>query len=332
MKHFIFATILFLMAGVIFTNQAMALTISPVKAELSGDPGHTVQSEIILFNEQKEAKTFYASFENFEAQGESGTPNFVPGKEGLATWIKVPAEITLESGEKKTIPFSIVIPKDAEPGGHFAAVFWSTVPPQTQGGGQVAVGAKIGSLILLKVSGETKEGGGVLEFGAINKQKFFSSLPISFMYRFQNSGSDRVKPEGEIKIKNTFGLTSVTLNANEKEGNVLPSSVRKFTTVWAGNDLAGDNSNAGFFGMVKKQWNNFTFGRYSANLHLKYGQDKQVDASYSLFVVPWQLLTVLLLLLLMLGIFIFFGFKKWDKWIISKALEGKTISEDDTIV
>ena len=199
MRHFIFAIILFLIAGVVFTNQALALTVSPIKLELSGDPGKAVNGEFLLLNEQKEEKTFYASFENFEAQGETGAPNFVPGKEGLATWITAPARITLKPAEQKTVSFSIQIPKDADPGGHFAAIFLSTTPSQEQGGGQVAVGAKVGILVLLKVSGATKEGGGLLEFSSQNKQKFFSALPITFIYRFQNSGGDRVKPDGEIK-------------------------------------------------------------------------------------------------------------------------------------
>ncbi len=323
MKHFISALILFLMSGVIFTNQALALTVSPVKAELSGDPGMTIQSEIILLNEQKETKTFYTSFENFEAQGESSTPNFIPSKEGLAVWIKAPAEITLNPGEKKTIPFSIVIPEGADPGGHFAAIFWNTVPPQAQGGGQVAVGAKIGSLVLLKVSGEVKEGGGVLEFGTNNKQKFFSSLPISFMYRFQNSGGDRIRPEGEIKIKNIFGWSSATLDANKSQGNVLPGSIRKFEVIWTGEEVKIDDEKEGFFGMVVKQWRDFTFGRYTAKLNLKYGvENKEINESYSFFVIPWQLLSIILVILIILGFLAVIDIKKYNRWIIKKAQAG----------
>ncbi len=324
MKSFIFATIVSLAVGVFFTHQAMALTVSPVKAELSGDPGVTIQSEIILMNEQKETKTFYASFEGFEAQGETGTPSFFPGKEGLPTWITAQTEITLNPGEKITIPFSVVVPKDAEPGGHFAAIFWSTVPPQGTEGGQVSVGAKIGSLILLKVSGETKEGGGVLEFSANNNQKFFSSLPISFVYRFQNSGSDRVKPEGEIKIRNTFGGTSATLSANENAGNVLPSSVRKFEVSWIGEGVTIEDGKEGFFGMAAKEWNNFTFGRYTAELNLKYGQDNKIaNASFSFFVIPWQLLSIILVVLALLGFVGMIGLKKYNRWIIAQAVGGK---------
>lgn len=330
MKHFIFATILLLVTGLIYINQALALTVSPIKLELQGDPGKTVNSEFLLLNEQKEEKTLYASFENFEAQGETGAPNFIPGKEGLAVWITAPAQITLKPAEQKTVSFSIQIPEDAEPGGHFAAIFWSTTPPQGQGGGQVAVGAKVGILVLLKVSGATKEGGGLLEFGSQNKQKFFSSPPITFIYRFQNSGSDRIKPDGEIKIKNLFGGVSATLDANKGQGNILPASIRKFTVAWTGEEeqetsgkrqaTSGQEQKEGFFGMVKKEWSNFALGRYTAELNLKYGQDnKEANASYGFFVIPWQLLSALFVIVAVLGFIATIGIKKWDRWIIAKA-------------
>ena len=54
-----------------------ALTISPARVEFGGNPGQTITGEYILINNKNVTKTFYSSFENFEAQGETGTPNFV---------------------------------------------------------------------------------------------------------------------------------------------------------------------------------------------------------------------------------------------------------------
>ena len=317
MKRSVFSAILFLAIGMFLTNSAFALTVSPVKLELLGDPGKTLQGEVILLNEEKESKTFYSSFENFEASGESGTPNFVPGKEGLAVWIKSVTQITLAGGQKKTIPFTVEIPKNAEPGGHFAAIFWSTTPPQA-GSGQVAVGAKIGSLILLKVSGDVKEGGGLLDFSTKNNQHFFTALPIDFTYRFQNSGNDRVNPSGQIQIKNIFGGVTASFNANKSQGNVLPASVRKFVATWQNDEVKSDAS--GFFSMVKKEWSHFALGYYTAHLDLTYGNDnKEADSQYGFFIIPWQLLSVILFILLIVASFLFFGVKKYNRWIISKS-------------
>jgi hypothetical protein len=329
MKRFILVTICIIVEMFLF-QAVQALTVSPVRFEISGSPGQRLLGEIELFNEQDETRTFYSSFENFEARGETGTPYFLPGKEGLATWIEAAAQVTLEPGERKTVPFSIQVPQNAEPGGHFAAIFWGTTLPQAKEGVQVAIGAKTGVLVLLTVSGEIKGEAGLLEFSTENKQRIFNSLPITFIYRFQNSGADRIKPEGEIKIKNIFGRTVAVLPANKTEGNVLPNSIRKFEVSWEKTgqetDIGGTGSETkiGFLGAVKKQWKDFHFGRYTAELNLRYGiKNEEAKASYSFYLMPWQLLSIIIIILVVIGFLGFKGLKKYNQWIITKALKEK---------
>jgi hypothetical protein len=332
MKRSILVTIL-IIGGMFLFEVVQALTVSPVKFEISGSPGQRLLGELELFNEQEETRTFYSSFENFEARGETGTPYFTPGKEDLATWIEAPAQVTLEPRERKTVPFSIQVPQNAEPGGHFAAIFWGTTPPQAKEGGQVAVGAKTGVLILLTVSGEIKGGGGLLEFSTKDKEKFFDSLPINFFYRFQNTSTDRIKPDGEIEIKNTFGKVSAVLPANKVEGNVLPRSIRKFEVIWETQNKAKveetlNQAKTGFFEKVKKQWKDFHFGRYTANLNLTYGpKNETAKASFSFFIIPWQLLILIIILLAVIIILGGMGIKRYNRWIITKALKERKTSE-----
>lgn len=334
MKYFIL-TILFLGVAVISPFQVDALTISPVKIEISGSPGQILESELTLFNEQDETKTFFSSAENFEARGETGAPFFLPEKVGLATWIKTEEQVTLNPKEEKTIPFSIEISQNAEPGGYFAAILWGATPPEATKGGQVAVGGRLGVLILLKVSGAVEEGGGLLEFGVKDKQKFFSSLPVTFAYRFNNTGGDRVVPQGEIKIKNLFGRTSATLPANKKEGSVLPNSARKFEVIWKSNQQATSDteqdqdkdkelSAAILFAMAGRQWSEFHFGWYTAKLNLAWGTANQTAAAkYSFFIIPWQLLLIIIAILAIIGFGGIWGLKKYNRWIIAKTTQQR---------
>ncbi|MDP3900844.1 MAG: hypothetical protein Q8Q38_00675 [bacterium] len=323
-----FATVgLFLLAAVIvLPGTAEALTLSPVREEITADPGETVHGELLLINEQEGTKTFYSTFGNFEASGESGTPSFVEGREGLATWIEAVSSVTLSQNEQLEVPYTIRIPKNAAPGGHFAAIFWSTVPPRSQSEG-VSIGAKVGSLILLRVSGEIPEGGGVLEFTTKGKQGFFSSLPIALEYRFQNGGGDRLKPEGTIRITNLIGFTSATFNANPDDGNILPQSVRKFDVLWEkGKDetkkLQGEGEKTGgFFGGLKQEWSNIAFGRYTAHLDVVYGAEgERAQASTSFFVVPWRILSILIVILAILSFLFSLGIKRYNKWVTQKAI------------
>ena len=324
MKRFILAMFL-VIGGLLLTQPVFALTVSPVKIEVVGSPGETVKSKILLENEHMGAKTFYSSFESFEATGETGVPTFVPAEQGLATWIETAPQITLEPGEQKEVPLTIKIPEDADPGGHFAVIFLGTSSPESKEGGAVSVASKVGILVLLKVTGEIEEGGGVLEFGAEDKQKFFNSLPVNFMFRFQNSGSDRVKPAGEITIKNIFGKTLVVLPANETEGNVLPQSIRKFKVEWNPNETEIINKTEttekkSFLEELKNEKENFAFGKYTAELDLEYGEEK-AQASFSFFVIPWRILTLALLILIVVILIVIKGVKKYNQRMIAKAVK-----------
>jgi hypothetical protein len=309
-------------------QSAEALTVSPVRVELTGNPGETLVADIRLLNEQEKTITFYFSAENFEAQGEDGTPNFVAGDTGLASWISLlpeienvdPNTVTLEASETVSRTFAIKIPEDASPGGHFAAIFFGDAPPGDSGG--VAVGAKVGILVLLTVSGEFEESGDLLSFGTVDEQTSFESLPVVFEYRFQNEGADRVVPSGTIEITNLFGMSSEEIVANSAQSNVLPMSIRRFEENW-GTVEDETAEKLGFWDTVKNQWSDFAFGPYKATLNLTYGSDPvTVTKAVDFWVFPWQLLLVatgaLLISLLVVGTFI----RLYNRWIVGKALKA----------
>ena len=315
-----FAAGLFLLLS---PRAAHALTLTPIRFEISGDPGQTLVEQVTLTNELKTSETYYLSFENFEAEGETGSPTFVPATDDLGTWMNAPDSVTLTPGESTNVPVTIAIPKDAEPGGHFAGVFWGTTP-KVDAGGQVAVSAKTGVLVLLSVSGNITENGGILEFATNNKQTFYTSLPVDFYYRFENGGSDRIKPTGSIFIKDTIGLTATKLDGNPIEGNILPRSVRKIPVSWEGQDVpdpaAPPAPPLGFFDMVRHEWRNFAFGHYTADLELSYGTKGQVaQAAFGFWVVPWQLAIVVIVIALLLYLIIRTGARHYNRWVIGRA-------------
>jgi hypothetical protein len=293
------------LAIVLFASKAYALTITPIRYEISGDPGQTLTQKMGLVNESNKTQTFYASFANFEAQGDTGSPSFVDAKEGLGTWMTTEqASVTLAPGAQKEISFSIKIPKDAEPGGHFAAIFWGTSP----GGGspgQVSIGTKTGLLVLLSVNGDVKEQAGLVDFQLHNNKHFYKMLPVGFQYRFSNQGSDRVKPKGDIVIRSIFGWVAKKINANPYDGNVLPGTTRKFSPEWSKRDSVetrdqevSRNESYSFKKAVSDQWNNFAFGIFRAKVVANFGVTNQIAKSHAVYFVvfPWELILVALVL------------------------------------
>jgi hypothetical protein len=311
-------------------NQVYALTITPIRYEISGDPGETLTEKMGLVNETKNTQTFYASFSNFEAQGDTGSPTFVDAKEGLATWITTEqASVTLPAGAQKEIEFRIKIPKDATPGGYFAAVFWGTNPGSVPG--QVSIGTKTGMLVLLSVNGDVTEQAGLVDFQLHNNKHFYKELPVGFQYRFSNQGGDRVKPKGNVVIRSILGWTVKKVNANPNDGNVLPGTTRKFVPEWSKRDTvdARDeikirNEKYSFKKEVKDEWHNFAVGIYRAKVVATFGTVNQTIKSSSVYFVvfPWELLLVLFVI----GIPTFFILRviirRYNRSVIRKAQKG----------
>lgn len=311
MKKPLIALFLFLSTFLVAPS-ASALTVSPARIEISGNPGQAVTGRFKVTNEQDAAVTLYSSAQNFEAQGDTGAPSFVDSNTGLSEWINVESSIRLAKGETKIVPFSISVPKDADPGGHFAAIFLSTVPPK--GSGQVVVGAKIGVLILLRVAGKITEGGGPAN---LTPNGFlFSSLPVQFSYRFSNTGNDRVNPQGNLVIRDTIGLVSQTLSANKAGGNVLPGSVRRFDVMWGDTE---DSSPNGFFASAGYEWSHFAFGWYGATLDLTYGTAGSAQLHTNLFLFPWQLFLIIGAVLVAAYYVLGALLRRYNRWIISQA-------------
>ena len=185
------------------------------------------------------------------------------------------------------------------------------------------MGAKVGILVLLTVSGDFEESGALLSFGTQDDQSYFEKLPIWFNYRFQNEGADRVVPQGTIAITNLFGWTSEEVLVNASESNVLPKSIRKFEETWGSVLTDAEMAQTGFWAEVGEQWNDFACGPYTATLLLTYGSDQtEATAAVDFWVFPWQLLltgTLFILTLLFTGVFII---RSYNRWIIKNALKA----------
>lgn len=302
--------------GVFPCHHLNALTISPARAELSTDPGQSITDTIELWNDEDSERTYFISSQNFTADGETGAPNFIGSADGLATWIETNKSVTVLPGERKLVGYTIKVPKTARPGGHFAAIFFSSSDPGT--GGQMMIGGRVGALVLLTVSGEVSENAGVNGF-MTEGGSLFSNIPIKFSYWFNNMGGNRIKPVGTITIENMFGFEVASFSANPKSGNVLPGSMRKFVAQWG-----ADHTNVGadFFSRLKNDvvWGlrNFHLGYYTANMHLSYGDNKESDVSYTFFIFPWRLVFLLpglVLLFLVARITL----TRYNRWVIAHS-------------
>lgn len=330
-KNFSGLAVLFLLVFPVF---AYALTISPPVFELQANPGDKLTITLKVFNELNTAGSYYLSAMNFKAreEGESGEPFFYETTQDgeIASWFILSNEpIFFEPGERKEIPIEIQVPQTASAGGHYGGVFLGTHPPSDIAGSGVSISGKIGALILIKVAGDIKEEGRLVEFKLSQDKKLYKALPIDFYWRFENLGNVHLKPQGTIEIKNIFNRTTTMISANPINGNVLRGSIRKYSVSWSKKppnlEKLKTSKPKNFLEWLRYEFDNFALGRYSAYLVLEYGtNDKSATDMLTFWVFPWELVLVSIIIFALIMILMLFGISRYNRWIIKRHLNKTT--------
>ena len=293
-------TLLAVLPVTAWAQASLSLSVSPTLFEMTASPGQEWESVIRVINSNPYDIKVFADAVNFAPQGESGQSRFLPIIAGeaagqtLAEWIKVqegdliiPAEQTLE------VPFTITVPEDAPPGGHFAAVLIGTKSlTNTPEALQLETSQVVTSLVFLRVTGDVVESGSIREFRST--KRIAETPKMDFELRFENKGNVHVLPQGEIKIFNMWGQERGVIPVNRQTlfGNVLPEQIRKYSFTWTGD------------------WSVADMGRYTAVATLAYGVDQRQfdDSETSFWVIPWKIAGIILLVL--------FGFISLVTWAI----------------
>lgn len=279
----------------------LSMTLTPPLYQLSLAPGATWSSNLKFVNDNRYDLVVYASAQDFRTSKESGitfTPVHVATNTlayELASWIELPkGPITVTRGATIDIPFTIAIPDNASPGGHYAAILVGNAPGG-ENAGAMSVGSQISSLLLLRVTGDIIEQGGIQDF--LVAENIVQTQEELFTLNFANTGNVHIVPKGDIVITNMFGRERGRIVVDEENilGNVLPETTRTFTFEWRG-----------------KQ-NFFDIGRYTARVALTFGEEgtRNVYSTAHFWVIPWIPLLVISCALLLFFLFMRFGLRRY---------------------
>ncbi len=273
------AVTLFVISLLLLVNNANAATVSPLTFDVTVDPGQVVSNYITIFNTEGTPIGFNVEAEDFTAVGESGgvaLAESVPPELSAKNWLTFsPSSFVVESGKSMTVQFTLQVPLDADPGGKYTSVVFSSVP--SAGGNGPAIAQKIASLLLIKVTGVVKES---LVVKSFESPEFLENGPIDFTLRLENSGTVHLKPAGFVFLKDWRGGEVAKISLPQER--VIPKTVRAIDFVW------------------NKKW---LFGKYTANFAGIYGSNNEpLSASVSFWVVPWKIVGLVgLVLLVLLG-------------------------------
>lgn len=266
----------FLFSGlVVHAQESSGLRIQPAIIEDRVDPGQTFSSVLRATNLSQETKTYYLIKRNIVGLSPEGLPIFASGEEEetgfeITSWINISTEaITIPAGKTKEVPFSIKVPLNASPGGHFGGIFLSLRPERPEETG-VGVGYQVGMIINLRISGEIFEEARIREFRT--DKAIYGKPDVTFITRVENLGNTLLRTRGPIEITDFFDKKVATLNMNDEGAGVFPKQIRQFEISWQGEGLI--------------------FGRYQALMGLVYGQEgrKTISGNLSFWVLPLNII------------------------------------------
>jgi len=261
-------------------------SIGPTKYTLDLNPGEKTVAELQITSRIEKETDFIVGVEDFTSQEDPEKYTKFLGEEkgqfSSKEWFK-PAvwKFTLKHGERIYLPIKITVPKDAEVGGHYSAVFVKTLPGEDKNKTGITLSSRVGSLFLLNIGdGQAKTSGELISFKT--SRKIYGFLPITFELNFKNDGDVHLTPFGKIIISNIFGKTIDQIIV--KDWVVLRSSDRAQRTGWQPK---------------------FAFGRYTASAQVERGYNNLVDVKTTTFyVLPVKLLGSVFGGLIILGLLI----------------------------
>lgn len=300
------------------------LKIAPVRTDINVEAGTSQIVTVTVTNVTSSVSSYDIIINDFTAgSDESGQPQilldadkFAPSHSLKRLVGKVPGVI-LTPGDSKNVNITVTVPKNYPAGGYYGAI---RLVPHTEAGAanqNVTLSASVGSLVLVTVPGNINQQVSVASLDVRKAVKanevdvprtiFTNNKSLNAVIRFQNGGDVQEQPFGKLVLKNWRGKTLSTYEINETKdgsprGNVLPDSIRKFSTPL--NNLGG-------------------FGKYTLEGNFGYGNSGQlITASSSFYIIPISLIIALGVLVALI-LFVIFGLprliRRYNKRVVAKS-------------
>lgn len=299
--------IAFLLGALFFSNtyvsaqESSSIKIQPTLVEEKVEPGKSFSSILSATNLGSVAQVYKVSVQDIESIDADGHPVFAKEHETtgfeMSSWVKIPRpDITIAPGATVEVPFTVTVPTDASPGGHFGTIFLSTAgeKPKTVG---ASVGYQVGAILSFQVAGDIKEEARIRQF--TSEKTVYGESKAVFHVKVENLGNTLVRPRGLLEIVDMFGKKTATLNLNDSEAAILPHGMREFTVTWDDDRVR--------------------MGKYQAIATLEYGTDVKhtIFQELSFWVIPSKVVLPVLGIIFLVALILYI----WVKLYIRKKMK-----------
>ncbi len=336
------------------------LGVAPHTFELEVSRGEIFKNKIKILNQSELAIPITTRITDFTAAEETGQMLFDETSQDTSFasrfWIKIEnPNFILDPGEVEEVKFSIEVPDNAEPGGHYAVVlFEPQLPSYYFKEGQPRAIPVIGVLFLIsvKVEGliEPETPLTVVEFNipenlhlrklenflvgfvglvteaiAAEKQAFsiVETSHLSFTLRIKNNDIYHVKPKGKLLI--LTGSDKIAGETEITETTILPGKIREFPVEFKPElpEKLTKYLPASISNFITR---NLLFGNYRASLYLT-TEKSTIKENIEFFAFPWKFV-LSIVFIFALTLFFLIKYKKRIKSAVLIVFRGIKIKKN----
>jgi len=208
------------------TSSRLTIRLSPVLIEDEASPGESIMEVVTIENLSDSLLPVHARSTAITSADDSGSIKAVPeSKVGeVQDWLTFDNDLILDPKKARQIPVRINIPKNATPGGHYAAIFFCPFQPGSNQAAGVSIQSQVGVLFFLTVKGDITRSGHLDQVQA-PPVALKSTLPVSV--KFTNTGTVHLEPVTTLTVRNFFGQEIDGINGNDQGSlTTLPKSTR----------------------------------------------------------------------------------------------------------
>jgi hypothetical protein len=269
-------------------SSGSGLSISPTVSQYTIKTGQSDELKISLKNASNGDITAQAFVNDFTSDNKTGNPQIITNStqqspQSIKDFVYGLKSTPLIKGEQKILTIDLKIPSGTPPGAYYGVIRFKAVPAGTTNptsGGEVALTASVGTVVLITVPGTLKEQvqlTGIHVYSGGSEGFFFTKKPDKVGVELRNLGNGFAQPLGTVELQHMFSkdvLYNYQLNTGNPKGNILPNSLRIFV-----DSVKNINSP----------------GRYTVTASVVYGSNNTIlTLKKTFWYIPlWLLLTIL---------------------------------------
>lgn len=207
-----------------------SITLTPVSKRFELDAGSSVQDAIKVINGGQMAYDFIVYSRPYAIINSNyDDPQFSDAAVGVLNadaykWVQFEkTKYRIEPGKEVDVPFTLNVPQNAAPGGHYGVIFAEV---QSEAAGMIGRNKRVGSVVYATVNGEFQQGA---EVSKPNIPFFQVNPPMEAGLSVKNTGNTHFTATTTYKVLDVFGNQKHLAQA---EYAVLPQTTRSISLKW----------------------------------------------------------------------------------------------------